>query len=245
MRAISASIRGSEHAALDINNQDAHIVIQKPDYTILVLCDGVTNGKEYRTSHNEAAAWMQATLVASALDHYARDLMPLDAMPYALSKRIDLYYRQILNFISPPSYVEYANHYLAATLLTAVLRPDDGIIMAAGDGIIQIDDSIMWLDQHGEPRCPVFNQFREQRMDIHRFDSWNKVGLMSDGMYPRITRDDDQFDHARFRTLVEDFLWWKTTSSDLKRQLNIWQREDHPYFYDDATVVLAMKEPYL
>jgi len=242
MIALSAGVQGSEHAALGLNYQDAHIVIQNDNSTVMVLCDGVSGGNKYRDSHNEVGAWLQASIVANTMAYYA-GFLDLEELPDALDDRLMAFYRQHLKATNPPDPVLYASNYLSATLLVAVIRKDKGIVIASGDGLIQMDNDLLWIDEGGAPNCPVYRLWRDAPLKLSLFpENWHRVALMSDGMYPRKQRDDSQFDETRFRTMVEPYLWQATASVSLKRQLNAWQREDHPYFYDDATVALAYRE---
>lgn len=234
---IGAAVQGSEHAALGLNCQDAHVIKNMDSLTVMVLCDGVSGGKDYRNSHNEVGAWLQATYAADLLSCELWPSNPFTAFEYLVTD----FWRSHLKYIQRDKKT-YAKNYLSATLLAAMLWDEGGYLWACGDGIVQIDDEIIWRDEGGVPNVPVSNVWTPKPFWSYQLNSnWKRVALMSDGMYPRKSAGDPTFDESRFREMVEPGLWGHSSSLSLKRQLNAWRREEHPYFYDDATVVMAYR----
>jgi hypothetical protein len=59
----SGTTIGYDHSRTGRNNQDAYKIIQTPEVTVAVVCDGCSSGVN-GVSHNELGAWIGACAVA-------------------------------------------------------------------------------------------------------------------------------------------------------------------------------------
>ena len=111
-------------------------------------------------------------------------------------------------------------------MLGLLVRGSEGVVLAAGDGYVLVDDVLHQRDENNTPSYVAYNLIAvphaPRAFEIYLLaPTWRRVGIASDG-----------FDPELFGTLTD-----LVHPRSLQRQLNRWSNIEKR-FRDDATIVL-------
>lgn len=217
----AGQIIGRDHLARQANCQDSYALIERDAYLIGVVCDGCGEGQ-----HSEVGATLAAPYLADQLACLLDKGEALERLPDLSGDKALNFLRSLLGVIRPSNNAAFIKDYFLFTLLGMVVTPTAGIIFAAGDGTIMINDQVMIRDQSNTPEYLAYRLLeptRPSRVDVYQLDpTWQRAAIMSDG----------------FETVLLPQIWGYDHPRGLQRKLNFWSGEQHR-FRDDATIIAA------
>jgi hypothetical protein len=207
------SVRGTEHARLGRNNQDAVAACARNARLAVAVADGCSEGAFSEVgarlvvrflTHRacESARWGQE-LAAEVTD-------ALVAWLYTLARGCG-------------ELEAFVQEQLLTTFLCAVARGDEALVFGVGDGVVQVDGATRVLDS-GPDNAPPYVAYRMlplggAPLTVHHEGPARRIALATDGMSHGLTLLDGAFD-------------W-TNPHALQRRLNV-----APGLFDDTTVAL-------
>jgi hypothetical protein len=210
-----ASVRGSEHARLLRNNQDAAAAWRRGDAVAVAVADGCSDGPSSEVGARlvarfvtrracESTAWGEA-LAADVTDS-------LVAWLYTIARGAG----ELEPFI---------HEHLLTTFLCAVVRSDEALVFGVGDGVVQVDGLTRVLDA-GPENAPPYVAYRmlpqlgaDAFARVHHLGPARRIAIATDGLRPTLELLDRAFE-------------W-TNPLTLQRTLNVTRG-----LLDDTTVAL-------
>jgi len=169
-------------------------------------------------------------MAAHFLANRGMELLHVDLALEEISARLYthllVYLSRLVELQQPPSAVDFIRDHLLFTVLGILTRESEGIVVAAGDGSVLVDEHVYQRDENNAPSYVAYNLMAVSQapaaFDIYQLArTWRRVGIASDGFAPELFGELNGLVHPR----------------SLQRQLNRWSNEDKR-FRDDATVVL-------
>lgn len=221
----TAQVIGRDHILRGINCQDSYAVIERDAYAIGVICDGCGEGKKSEIGATLAADY----LAGKAAKLFDAGILLAD-LPGLLYPHMIDYLRDLVQVSEPGNPFGFICDHLLFTILGMIVTRDGGVIFAAGDGLVMIDDDVNVRDQGNQPSyiayhllAPAGINGRElpDSFDIYALpDDWERLVIASDGFEVDLLSD----------------LWDITHPRGLQRRLNLWSNREHR-FHDDATLI--------
>ncbi len=220
MRIALASVRGSEHARLSRNNQDA---IARCGSAVAVA-DGCSEGRSSEVGARLVAGFIarraaESTAFGAALANEVTDAVVawLDALARGAGE-----------------IVPFVQEHLLTTFLCAVVRDGQALVFGVGDGAFSVDGRTQLLDA-GPDNAPPYVAYRLVALEksfrvndavcIHHLGPARRIAIATDGAHPLFTSGwvSQAFDEPlTFRNPVA-----------LQRKLNLARG-----LHDDATLAL-------
>jgi hypothetical protein len=210
-----ASVRGTEHARLNRNNQDAAAAWRCGDAISVAVADGCSEGPS-----SEVGARLVARFVT-------RRACESRAWGSALAAEVtDALVAWLYGIARGAGELEpFIHEHLLTTFLCAVVRGPDALVFGVGDGVVQIDGVTRVLDA-GPENAPPYVAYRmlpqlgaDSFARVHHEGPARRVALATDGLKPRLALLERAFD-------------WKNPLT-LQRTLNVTRG-----LTDDTTVAL-------
>ena len=210
-RATTASARGSEHARLFKNNQDAVAGCAFGGALAIAVADGCSQG-----AFSEVGARLVARFVAQKACE--------GASPAAVGDAVLAWLYTLANG-SGAELSAFVQEQLLTTLLCAVVRGDLVTVFGVGDGVFSVDGRVTVLEA-GPQNAPPYVAYRmlpevgvDAQVRVHFSGRASRVVIGTDGAAPLMG------------SLNEAFGW--TNPQSLQRLLNVTKG-----LHDDATVAL-------
>lgn len=146
------SVAGHDHVRAGRNNQDGLAVVQTPQLTVAVVCDGCSSGR-----HSEAGAQFGARLLAHTIRRFmgtrACWMTDLSADPFDWPKIQRSCLWQMREWVHSLGAVDsedrvstsFVNDYLLFTAVCAVITPERTEFAAFGDGCISVNGKTSFM----------------------------------------------------------------------------------------------------
>lgn len=221
----AGQVTGRDHMLRGANCQDSYAVQAGDSWAVGVVCDGCGSGKR-----SEVGATLAADFIATQAANLLDDGVALAALPELLYPRLLDFLGSLLHACQPSQPVQFIHDHLLFTVLVVIVRGDAGLVLAAGDGIVVVDDRIDIRDEDNQPRYAAYELFDEAARKPGMFaiddlgTDWQRIMIASDGFEIDLLPD----------------VWALTHPRALQRRLNVWSSREHR-FRDDATVLTMEK----
>lgn len=239
-RLLSAQVIGQNHWFYHRNCQDAVARHQADDRLVAFVADGCSEGR-----HSEVGAQLTVLSLLNATHSLLDRGVPVSELPDLLYQHLlfsQIRQLQAVGFSRHhPAGAGYVRDYLLATALGLVLTPTAGLILAAGDGLIAINDQVIIRDENDTPAYPAYHLIDPRQLTCSPSqlpttfsaiplapESLEKVALATDGFQPELLAD----------------VWEIPTTLALQRQLQVWGFRQKK-FGDDTTIVVLHRQPEL
>lgn len=262
-----ASKIGHAHRFKDSNCQDAYAftVEQEPERVIAFVSDGCSEGE-----HSEVGAKLLTRFAV-------RETKLLFSRGYTLNEVIQNLFSNVLSFINlntqlicgddPVERALYLKHYFSATLLGAILTPDEGEVFYAGDGVFSAElenpelnpDATFWghvkIQQNDLPTYLAYHcvidpeRFKVSKRVIpvaftrHKIDPSNLKSLMiaTDGFDNH--NETKLSIHEKEKPLPRSLhgeIWGKKGQFGLAKWMTV--KSSQGYFEDDCAIVTVERK---
>lgn len=216
----AGQIIGRDHMARQLNSQDSYTVLKTERHAVGILCDGCGEGRR-----SEVGAALASEFLAELALALLRDGHELDTLPDLLYGGALGFLRGLVNLVQPPQPERFIHDHLLFTVLGIVVSGETGLIFAAGDGTIVIDDHTILRDENNTPSYLAYHLIdgcdTPMGFDVLSLpDEWTRAAIASDG----------------FETALLPDVWELTHVRGLQRKLNAWSNLERR-FRDDATII--------
>jgi hypothetical protein len=207
------SVRGTEHARLGRNNQDAVAACARNDRLAIAVADGCSEG---------AFSEVGARLVVRFLTHRACESARWGTELAA--EVTDALVAWLYTLARGCGELEaFVQEQLLTTFLCAVTRGDDALVFGVGDGVVQIDGATRVLDA-GPDNAPPYVAYRMlplggAPLTLHHEGPARRIALATDGLSTQLSLLEGAFD-------------WNNPHA-VQRRLNVARG-----LFDDTTVAL-------
>jgi len=218
---------GRDHLARRANCQDAGGYTQVGDTWVGVVCDGCGSGPQSEIGANLAAQYLIED--ASRLLKLENDLQQMLGL---LHNHLIDYLTVVATVSQPSNFAEYVQRNLLFTVVGFIVSPDGGIVFAAGDGLVTIDDEVLALDQSNQPDYPAYHLIPNALPSDYQLPTvfqtwrvepdWQRLAVGTDGFEVKLLPD----------------VWEQRHPRGLQRKMNVWS-DRHHCFRDDATIITA------
>lgn len=235
VRARAASVVGREHLRVGRNNQDGVCVLEGPQATVAVVCDGCSSEPRSEVGAQLGARflcrWVAARVgtepVGVELAEAAADA--LTAWLYRVTQALDG---------DPRALPELLQKHFLFTFLCAVHAGGRWLVFGVGDGAVVVDGTPVVLDA-GPDNAPPYAAYRllsgaRQAPVVHFVGEASRVALATDGLEGLLRREPRALDPW----FTDETVW--RNPQQLQRRLNVAAERER--FADDTTVVLLAKE---
>lgn len=216
-RLAAGVLQGRDHASAQKNRQDACASAEVGDAVFGFVSDGCGQG-----AASEVGAHLTVALARSAAMRALSEELPLDDLPNTIAAAVLGGLDDVARHVRQGERDAFVRSHLLATLVGFVVRGEEGVVFAAGDGLIAIDDEVVTLEEDNRPHYLAYGlSSGTARLGfvrrVHR-PAW--VAVASDGLT-----------HAGLAALA------KSAGRNLTRHLVLLQRAGA--LADDGAVVLA------
>jgi hypothetical protein len=224
----TASIIGRDHTFRQANCQDAYAFRESAEHIFGLVSDGCGEG-----AHSEVGAKLLSKFILEEISLLLAGGVSIKEIPPALFLRCIRFLKRVAWQTVFENLTEFVRDYLLCTVLGFVMDENQGIIFAAGDGLIIINEEIITRDEKNKPNYLGYHlvdrRFLEkadqlpEKFDTYEFDveSLSHLAIATDGFEPELIRD----------------IWNHKHPRGLQRKFNVWSREKH--FSDDATMIVV------
>jgi hypothetical protein len=208
-----ASVRGSEHARLLRNNQDAVAACARGDRTAVAVADGCSEGPFSEVG---------ARLVVRFLTHRACESARWGAE--LATEVTDALVAWLYTLARGCGELEaFVQEQLLTTFLCAAVRGGEALVFGVGDGVVHVDGRTQVLDA-GPENAPPYVAYRllplgGAPLAVHHSGPARNIALATDGLNAKLDLLDGAFD-------------WKNPLA-LQRRLNVTRG-----LFDDTTLAL-------
>jgi hypothetical protein len=216
----AGQIIGRDHMARQVNSQDSYTVLQTERFAAAIVCDGCGEGRR-----SEVGAALASEFLAELALALLNEGQPISALPDLLYGGALGFLRGLLKLARPSHPVRFIHDHLLFTVLGIITDGEAGVIFAAGDGLIAIDEQVTRRDENNRPSYLAYHLL--EGCDIPMgFDvvslppGWTRAAIASDGFEPELLPQ----------------VWGVTHGRGLQRKLNAWSNLERR-FRDDATLI--------
>lgn len=234
----SASVVGTHHSSQGHPNQDAHRVIETPDWQIGFLADGCGSAP-----NSQVGSQLAAYFLAHRTQELLRKGIPLGQLPSLLFSQAQYYLRELafLQTNNQTDFVEFVRQYLYFTIIGVVSVSDQILILTCGDGIFFVDDVLFYIDQNNAPSYLGKSIIKDYIQDgFSAPEGFNLVSLDPRQVSRLLLGSDAWKDQPDLLSQIPRPL---RSAAQLQLKLNQFGLV-HQLFDDDATlIVLDQKEP--
>lgn len=217
------------------NCQDAvyvvSVTVAGKEYILGAVSDGCSEGE-----HSETSALLVVRFVVGESLLLLTNGIPIKEIPAYLYPRLIGFLRSVSSLIYFSDVVEMVNfikNYLLGTIIGFIHCESEGVVFAAGDGLIQINDSLVIRDQANKPQYPGYFLVDRRFLDESASklplgfettpivaDSFRKLAIATDGFEGGLLHE----------------AWGITRPKGLQKKMNVWSWYDHS-FIDDAAII--------
>lgn len=139
----TASVIGSSHYKLYYNNQDAYSFYQSENCIVGIVADGCGSG-----GNSEVGSRLGVDFVVNfCKQNFENQPFNIDLLKNALVE----YLRNIVKNQETSEELEFIENYLFFTLFGFIIQPDKTCIFHSGDGLYQINDKEVIIEQNNRP----------------------------------------------------------------------------------------------
>lgn len=231
-------VTGRNHLLDGRNCQDTlcqlRFELDGQQYLVGVIADGCGEGK-----HAEVGAQLATQFVPYAIRHLMQLGTTLEELPallfeevlHFLTSLIDGYY-----FADIAERVQFVHEHLLFTLIGFVITPQQTLVLAAGDGLVIINDEIYLREQQNMPTYIGYHLIDQRYLQPNATPLPAAFDLYSapSSQLKRLAIGSDAW-------LVEQELleqiWGMKTPARLQLQMNKWS--DTRHFKDDASLIVV------
>jgi hypothetical protein len=216
----TGQIIGRDHMARQANCQDGYVILQTERYTAAIVCDGCGEGRR-----SEVGAALAADVLARQAAALLDEGCGLDSLPALLHDWTLGFLGGLLTLAQPTHPARFIHDHLLFTVLGIVVTEQGGLIFAAGDGLIAVDEQVIVRDEGNRPSYIAYHLLDGCDLPLG-FDvitlppDWTCAAIASDGFEPELLPG----------------VWGLTHPRGLQRRLNAWSNNERR-FRDDATII--------
>lgn len=179
--ASSASLLGRDHAVLRRNRQDAAASGQVSSGAYGVVADGCGQG-----AGSEVGAQITAYVAAAAIEReLARSTHFAEVGKRVVASVVSALADTAVHIAVRSAREAFVRDRLLATLVAFVVRGEEALVFASGDGAVLVDDQLLELDADNRPAYPAYELFGKRvEVFVRFFDTPRRIAVATDGVDP-------------------------------------------------------------
>jgi len=234
-RVRTASIIGSEHQRIQINNQDGfatgEVEIQNKRYLWGVICDGCSAG-----TRNEVGAALLSNYLCEEIPYLISAGSNIVDIPDKLFISGLGYLRSLAAHTAMSSFqkqVSFIENHLLCTVIGFITDYEGCVFFNAGDGVVLTNNDIYRIDQNNRPLYMAYHLLNKSVLNITEpipFSFENNI-FQASGL-ERFAICSDGIDES-----IASELWGHEHVLGLQRRLRVLRLQGVANFSDDCTVI--------
>jgi hypothetical protein len=231
----AGKVTGRAHLIDGRNCQDAfhhlQFEVNGSPYYVGVVADGCGEGYS-----SEAGACLAAPFICQSIRNSLRNHVPLADVPNLLVHQLRRFLSLLLDAYAFTDEIEretFIHRHLLFTLVGFVITPQQTLAFLAGDGVIQLNDTIYSTHEEA-PSYITYPLVRQsgQTVDMPCFTLYE---IPTASLQRLLVATDAWADEPELLAQV----WQGSTPASLQRLLNRWSDAQH--FRDDATIITVAR----